>query len=114
MINFYENKTDSPTPYHIALVLVVLLYGIRRDKATIKTLFLIGAVISDIVFALTGYKYCYLVAVVFCFINLFYPLRLYWLPRVPDGVAYKRIALAQKYGALDAAIFYPAASDQVK
>jgi hypothetical protein len=112
MINFYQNTDDHPKAHHIGLLLVVFLYGLMRDKATIRTLFLLLAIVCDILLSVTENKYFYIAAVVFCFLNLLFPQKLYWMPRVPDGVAYRRVTLPEKYGGLDAALFFPAADSK--
>jgi hypothetical protein len=91
----------------------MLLFAVAtiKDRTNLKSVLLVLAIVFDALFALTANKYCYVLAIIMCFLNLILPLKHYFLPRIPDGVGYIRLALPPRYNIADACIFYPTKSD---
>lgn len=107
MANFLRDINEPPEALQIALLLMLLTMSILKHKSYMKTLFVVAAVFFDVLFVCTHGKWCYVVAVIFCFLNLLVPVRHYQLPAVPDGVGYIKFSLPAVYGIEEACIFYP-------
>lgn len=105
--NFLHEIDRGPAWWELLGLIVVIILGLRRDKASIKTLFLILAVPLELLFSLTGWKGFYVISVLLCFLNMWFPDRHYALPKVPSGVGYKSFKLPEKYGSMEACMFYP-------
>jgi hypothetical protein len=93
------------------LLLLLFVVSAIKDKTSLKSLLVLLAIAFDALFALTANKYCYVLAVIMCFLNLLLPVRHYFLPKVPNGVGYIKLTLPPRYNIAEACIFYPTKND---
>jgi hypothetical protein len=107
MTNFLRDMDHPPELPHLLLLLVLLAIAIIKDRTYFNTQFVLIAVILDAAFALTGHKYFYVGAVIFCFLKLLLPVTHYQLPKIPDGVGYLKLSLPAPHNIAEACIFYP-------
>lgn len=114
MTNYLEDLSHAPELTHLAFLIALLFLVLAKYKSSPKTLFLLIAVALDILFGLTHNSYYYASAVLFCFLNLFLPVRHYLLPKVPEGVGYVRFRVPAPHNIDDACIFYPTQPTQKK
>lgn len=105
--NFLHDIDRGPEWWEFLGLVIVISLGLKRDKASIKTIFLLLAVPFEVLYGLTDWKGFYVISTLLCFLNMWFPDRHYTLPKVPDGVGYKNFRLPEKYGNLEACLFYP-------
>ena len=111
LLNPYRNSSEVSDSLYLSVIMGLFTLKLFKEYARFKTLLLLLAILTTTIEITLHFHKIYILTTILCLVVLFYPLKSYQLPRMPENVGYKTLVIPGKYQS-KACVFYPSVAGE--